>query len=420
MKLLNWKNLFLFSLAILPFSFALNPTSNIDMPFIRALFPLVFLFWFFCSLFEKKIILDKRPRFLILLIFLFICSISFFWANDKSAALTKILFLLSFLPVYFLSYAITKQKKMRLTVLKVFVFSSFVAAFFALFIFSLQFIFGIDTAILFATKTTPFFLGKNFSGMVLAYPSWLVNINGKTIMRTFGSFPDPHLFSLFINLSLPFSFYLWKKTSLKIYLFLGSVCLIASLLSFSRASYLAIFLGLFFSILLFSNFHNNLFFIKKHFSKFLGIAFFIFLFLLIPNPLTQRFASSFNLNEGSNSGRLDMWRLAISNTLEKPLTGVGIGNFAKYNFPMSTSNDPIYAHNLFLDFSSEIGFIGALFLIILFLSPFIALNKKASSLNKTIALAIFIFAIHSLFETPFYSIRVFPLFFLILAIDDNA
>ncbi len=419
MKLLNWEKIFLLSIAILPFCFALNPTSSIDLPLVRLLFPLTFLLWLFSSLFEKKIILDNRPRFFLLLFFLFFCSISFFWANDKSAASTKILFLLSFFPVYFLTYSLTTKKRLRLLLIKVFVFSSFFAAIFALFIFSLQFILGIDNAILFASKSTSFFLGANFSTMVMSYPSWLVNINGKTIMRTFGSFPDPHLFSLFINLSLPFSFYLWEKTSSRFYLFFGIVCLISSLLSFSRAAYLGIFLGFIFSIFLFSNLNNLVLFTKKHFSKFLGIVFLFFLFLTIPNPLFQRFISSFDINEGSNSGRIEMWQLAINNTLEKPFFGVGIGNFAKYNFPMSTSTDPIYAHNLFLDFSSEIGLIGTIFLIILFLIPFLKLSQQSSSLVKATAVAFLIFIIHSFFETPFYSVHVLPLFFLLLAINKD-
>lgn len=420
MRFLNWKNLFLFSVAILPFSFALNPISSIDLPLARALFPLIFLFWLFVALYKKRIFLDSRPRFWILLFFLFICALSYFWADDKQAALTKILFLYSFFPVYFLSYALCTQTTFREILLKVFVFSSFFASLFALLLFFLQFILGIDGALFIASKTAPFFLGANFSEMVLAYPSWLVNIGGKTIMRTFGSFPDPHLFSLFTNLSLPFIFYLWKKTASRRYLLIGSVCLLASLLSFSRAAYLALCFGLAFSFFLFSNFQNLSFLIKRHFSSFLVLLFFSFVFLAVPNPLVQRFVSSFDLGEGSNAGRLEMWKLAGENTLERPFTGVGIGNFAKYNFPMSSDTDPIYAHNLFLDFSAEIGILGILLLIFLFLAPILKAKKNSSLLTKTLALTIFIFMIHSFFETPFYSIHVLPLFFLFLAIKDDA
>lgn len=419
MRFLNWKNLFLFSIAILPFSFALNPTSSIDLPLVRVLFPLIFLLWLFTSLFRKKIFLDTRPRFWILLSFLFLCTLSYFWAADKQAALTKILFLLSFFPVYFLSYAISLRITFRELLLKIFVFGSFFASLFALLLFFLQFILGIEGALFIASKTASFFLGANFSEMVLAYPSWLVNIGGKTVMRTFGSFPDPHLFSLFINLSLPFVFYLWTKTASRKYLFIGLICLLASLFSFSRAAYLALCLGLVFSFFLFSNFQSLLFLTKRYFSIFLGILFFCFIFLALPNPLVQRFVSSFDLKEGSNTGRMEMWELAGKNTLENPFTGVGIGNFAKYNFPTSSDADPIYAHNLFLDFSAETGIFGALLLLLLFFTPILKLKRISSLLTKVIALTFFIFIVHSLFETPFYSVRVLPLFFLFLAIKDD-
>jgi hypothetical protein len=419
MSFLNWRNLFLFSIAILPFSFALNPTSSIDLPLVRLLFPLIFLFWLFSALYKKRIDLDDRPRFWMLLSFLFICALSYFWADDKKAALTKILFLFSFFPVYFLSYAISLQTDSREFLLKIFIIGSFFASLFALLLFFLQFILGLESALFIASRLAPFFLGANFSEMVLTYPSWLVNIGGKTIMRTFGAFPDPHLFSLFINLSLPFIFYLWRKTASKRYLFIGITCLLASLLSFSRAAYLALCFGSLFSFFLFSNFQNLSFLIKRYFSAFLGFIFVCFILLIVPNPLTERFSSSFDLKEGSNIGRLEMWKLATKNTLEKPFTGVGIGNFAKYNFPMSSDADPIYAHNLFLDFSAETGIFGAILLILLFLAPFFDLNKKSSLLAKTIALTIFIFMIHSFFETPFYSAHVLPLFFLFLAIKEN-
>lgn len=415
MNLLNWKSFFIFSVAILPFSFALNPTSSIDLPVVRVLFPLIFLIWLLTSLFEKKIIIDQRSRFWLLGFFLFLCSISFFWANNKSFALTKILFLLSFFPVYFVTYAITAQKKYRDKVLKTFVLSSFFASIFALLLFSFQFLLGIDEALFIASKTAVVFLGQNFSSMVIAFPSWLVNIGGKTIMRTFGSFPDPHLFSLFINLAIPFAFYFWRKMSSRFYFAVTAVLIISSLLSFSRAAYLSLFLGSIFSLFLFT---NPTCFIKKHFSKFIGIVFVFFLFLVIPNPLTERFVSSFDIQEGSNSGRIEMWRLATKTTIEKPF-GVGIGNFANYNFPMSSSSDPIYAHNLFLDFSAEVGILGAIFLILVFSCPILSALKKPSFLAKITATAIFIFFIHSLFETPFYSVRVFPLFLLILAINTN-
>ncbi len=417
MKIFSWENLFLISILFLPFSFGLNPTSSIDLSLVRVVFPLIFILWFFTAISNKKLLLDKKLSFWSLLCFLFICFISIFWSVDFFVAFKKNLFLLSFLPVYFLSFAITQKPILRTKLLKMLVLSAFMTSVYAFLIFSLQFIIGLDRALAFASKSAVFFLGENFSTMVLAFPSWMVNINGATILRTFGPFPDPHLFAIFINLTLPFFLYLWFKTGKKYYLLGFLFCFLMSLLSFSRASYLALFSSSLFFIFFISHPTPLL---KKYFGILLFLMFFIFLCLVIPNPLTTRLFSSFDIGEGSNSGRIEMWTLAMKTIEEKPLYGVGLGSFTKYNFPMENERNPIYAHNLFLDFASEIGIFGTSFLILsLFLIMLGSSQKNSPFLKQAVATSVFIFIIHSLFETPLFSIRVLPLFFLIMGLSTD-
>jgi len=80
--------------AILPFSFALNPAAGIDLSLVRLLAIFVFLLWLGSSFVKKNISIDKRFRFWLLCIFIFLAAVSFFWAIEESRAIRNILFLL--------------------------------------------------------------------------------------------------------------------------------------------------------------------------------------------------------------------------------------------------------------------------------------------------------------------------------------
>jgi O-antigen ligase len=145
----------------------------------------------------------------------------------------------------------------------------------------------------------------------------------------------------------------------------------------------------------------------------------------IPNPFFNRLQSSFNFNDGSNIGRIEMWRVALEDIQDKPLLGWGLGSFAQKLNTTDTFRNPIYAHNLLLDFGAETGLLNMFILFIIITSPifyFIFLPKedqKKYFLNKIIATCFVVFFIHSIFETPFFSIRVFPLFLILLSIEPN-
>lgn len=398
---------------LLPFSFALNPMAGIDLPIIRLLVPGLFFFWLIFSLLSKHLYLDNRPRFFLLLVFLLWVTLSCAWALEPDRAFRKTSFLLNFLPLYFVICGQTKNILIRDKLLKTIFLSALLAAGFGLLQFTLQFIIGLTATLkLFAGTISPFFLGQTFGKMVAEFPSWLVNVGGQTIMRAFGSFPDPHLFSLYLNLCLPLGIYLFNITKRKIYLWACFVIFVASLLSFARAAYLSfIFAGLFW--FLFSNVWTL---VQKKPALLISGGFFILALLTTSNPISTRLWDSFNLQEGSNSGRLEMWYQAWQTTLNFPLQGVGIGNFSRYIQPDANYRVPIYAHNLFLDFSAETGFPGAIALCLLLVSPIFFFLRHRSALNFALATSSIILLVHSLFETPFYSVNVFPLIVIFLAL----
>lgn len=404
--------LFLF----LPFSFALNISPTIDLPLARLGIIGIFGLYILWSLKERLILIDYRPRFWLLVLFLLITACSYFWAIDHFRASRKILFLWSFFPIYLIIFTLSQNQIWQEKLLKILSWSAFLAATFGLLIFSLQFVLGLNPTLnLISEYLAPFFLGQNFSETVLTFPSWLVNISGTTLLRVFGSFPDPHLFALYLNMILPLPIFLYFKNNQKKYLFFTGIILLASLLTFSRAAYfsLIVAMGMFFL------FNNSLNIIKKNSLLLnLGLTVTVLLFI-VPNPLISRLLSSFNPTEGSNQGRLAMWQAGWEMTLTNPLIGVGIGNFSRALEPMSQYRDPIYAHNLFLDFSSETGLPNTLFFFFALLAPLVSCSIKPTPLNQVLALSLIIFLVHSLFETPVYSTHIFPLLLTFLAIKPS-
>ncbi len=411
-----WVILFWILAFFLPFSFALNPAENIDLSSSRVFILIIFPFWLLWGLKNKRILIDNRFRFWALVFFVFIATLSFSWAIDAGFSFRKALFFVSVLPLYLVSYQLLHSKEKRLILYKIISWSAFFLSFFSILFFSFQFIFGLDETLDFIYFFAPFLWGNSFSELVTAFPSWMINLNGITVLRTFLPFPDPHLFSLFLNLSLPFVFYSFVKTKEKFYLLISFFIFLAISLSFSRAAYLSLLLGLIF-LFLRSNFFKKV--LAKPVPFFAGILFVLAL-LFAPNPISSRFLSSFDVSEGSNSGRIEMWKKGVEIIDLHPIGGVGLGNFSRFVNPSVDERNPIYAHNLFLDFGAETGIISMLLLLAIFAAPILASLKNKTFENKLIATFFVIFFIHSMFETPFYSVPVFSLFLIILSIDPSA
>lgn len=393
----------------LPFFFALNPSENVDLSLIRLLPFVLFFLWLRNGWKNKTLSLDKRPIFWFWLLFLGLSSPSFLWAENPAWSLRKSFFLISFLPFYLFAYSFFHKKNPSL-LFQAFFHGALLSAFLGIIQFTSSLFWGLDASLLFWNKFQAFFLGRNFSSSVINYPSFLVNISGENFLRAFGSFPDPHLFGAFLALSLPFGFWCYQKKPSQKLLWGLSLILIACLLSFSRTVYLMLLVEL--------SFLTFLFLKKQALLKvlFLLLLFFLPLFLLINNPLKQRLFSSLDFQEGSVSGRLLMWEKATQAFQEKPLLGVGLGNFPLFVKPTAAFREPIYAHNLFLDFLAETGLFSAFSLLFIF--GLAILNNLFSSLPEKKALSVFFlgFLIYALFEAPFFSLQLYPLFLIFLAL----
>lgn len=395
--------------AFLPFQFALNPAPGIDLAVARVFILILFLVWAVTA--AKKISFKNDLVSKILLLFLISFPLSLLSTHNLAWSLRKLAFILSIFPVYLILLHVFQKKESLEKILLAFVLGSSMVAFFSLLQFSAQFVFGIDAVYQFiASNLTPLFLGASFSQTVLSYPSWLVASEGATYMRAIGTFPDPHMLSYYLGLSLPWSVALASQKKSRLLWLCALLILLADIATFTRGSYLALIAAAVAIIPLVT---------KQVLKKLLVvIAVFVLLFAAAPHsPVAGRLTSSFDTQEGSNQARLSNWEQALMIIKQNPL-GVGIGMYSLTVDPKADYRTPIYAHNLYLDIAAELGLISGLLFICLLVMVFVSFWKAARKSPLFIAgvASIVLFSVQSLVETPLYSVHVLPVFFLITAI----
>ncbi len=471
----------------IPFQAALNITSGVDLASGRVLILYLFAVWIIKSLAEKRFIIKFNLQTLLILLFLFIACFSILRAWDIERAFRKILVFFSIFPIYFMITSITHKgdiPECRLhkfavmnknnhigKILNMLLISGFILSLIGIIQFALQFIIGINPIIDFWSEAiAPIFYGNTLGAEVVSNPSWLVNIGGATVMRAISLFPDPHMFSFYLGLLIPIilakvSFppdkggwgvknNRWlhssrlgtvepycKQSAFRLHraiatmepannkhIFLNSkslyliliTMLLAELLTFSRGGYLGLIAGIGTVIILswrYISFHK-----KIILGFFAGI---FVLFMLFGNQsIVNRFLSSFNPGEGSNTERMKNWSQGWEVFGDNVLTGVGIGNYSAYLYPTADYRTPIYAHNLYLDIGAEMGIFALivwLALIIITIYQLFKLNRNTNDyFKRSLSLGLigsFVwFSIHGFFDTPIYSPTILAVFIIILSL----
>ncbi len=477
---LSWRYFsygFFFLIFYFPFQVALNPPIiGVDIATGRLMIMVLFFicvikfFYLTKELRAQLLVTIKKDKIgWLLLLFLFFSVLSVLWSENWIWGLRKWLVFASIFPLYWIAlYALFIEKdggknssRIVITPMAIVFFvslSAFLVAISALIQFFGQFIWNGDKVFHFwARNFFPVFLGQEFGAIVFRYQSWFVNISGKTIMRAVGFFPDPHIFGFYIGLTAPLALSVilnfWSKNKIIPY-WIGILCLFAAtILTFSRSAYAGLVAGIFVFFILW---------LKSGLEKKRIIFALIFITILLSgilfSPIYNRFYSSFNIKEVSNAGRLKNWREAWSVIEKYPLYGSGIGSYQlninekedKLNnlkqkhifsgviaswFYDNNSGDyfgenyrtPIYAHNLYLDIWAEMGIIGLLLWMGVFVIIFwesakilfggIVLDKcSVAYLIGTMA-ALSWFVVQSFFDTAIYSPIVLPILMVIFAIN---
>ncbi len=414
------KLLLLIYFAFLPFQWALSPAEGIDLALIRVVSLVIAGYWLVTVFVKKRLFLPIGWEIFFFASFLFLAVISLAWAEERSFAERKLLFLFSFVPLFLaLCDRWREYPQEKKLVLRAFVGGALVLAVGSLFLFLLQFLFGVEQIFsLLIHSLLPFFLGDTFSQAVALHPSLLVNISGMTLLRASGIFPDPHMFAFYMGMALPFAlaFAYEEKERRRFWFVVAVVLLLADLLSFSRGGYIGLLCGggvLFFG-------YRSIFSWSKQRVRWVIFALVLVFFGALATPLGGRFMSIFSAEDGSNKERLRLWGEAATYVGERPLLGVGLGNYPLLVKPGAGYREPIYAHNMYLDIVLELGLLGLGSFLFLFGLVFIRLVYSLRSSHNVFALstaaALAVFLGHGFFETPLFSVHIFPVLLLLLSL----
>lgn len=409
----------------LPFQFALQPAGMVDLPVGRALAVIIFCVWLIEGLARQKLFIATSPVVACALSLLFLSGLSSVWAEDPAWTLRKFIFLLSYFPLLFVFSDVFREEGVRRRVVKSAVLGMTIAACVGIVQSFSSFFFGVERVFAFwIGHILPFFLGTAFSTEVAMYPSLLVNIGGETWMRATAFFPDPHMAAFAFGMMTPFAVILgasslYSRYGRECWFLAAGTLLLADVLTFSRGGMVGLFGGAMAILWLFRRTVYSIVKANRKYALIMGAIMVAILFFFA--PVRERIASTLYPEEGSNAARIIIWQQALGEISSRPFLGTGLGNYPLAIKPLADYREPIYAHNLFLDVTAELGMIGlVLFLGILFGGVRSLIKNDtsgtASPWKQAGFVSLIIFLVHSLFETALFSVHILPLLMLILSL----
>jgi len=187
--------------------------------------------------------------------------------------------------------------------------------------------------------------GSEWSRITMGANTWFAYYGEQLSLRMFSTFPDSHSFPIFVLLAIPALYALKKRNILVAFL------LLAAILSGTRGIWLAFLAPIILSLILFRRIK-----LWRHFVIF--ILLFVVAYPIFASPqfrtdnsdlLTRRIRSIIDFSETSNSGRLAIWKATASSIKERPLLGVGIGNYPVIlDQVVDSTRAGSSAHNIYL------------------------------------------------------------------------
>lgn len=125
-----------------------------------------------------------------------------------------------------------------------------------------------------------------------------------------------------------------------------------------------------------------------------------------------------DMEELSVKSRIGIWKTSLQSILKHPILGVGIGNYPLVlGEDIANGKKGASAHNLYLDVAAEMGLLGLIALLLIFLE----ILKKSWKARKEIYFLIFAFffvwiLIYNLFDVVLLNDKVLLLFMVVLAL----
>lgn len=401
---------------LLPFQFAVSiGESDIALARIGAM--ALGIWWCVDGLARRQLLIPRGTVATGMALFLCWTIASFFVSDVVAWTARKFAFLVSFAPLFFVLVTLMRRDgATRDDIVRAWVRGGYAIAAVAIAQVGLQYVMPLSALITFWNRLSPFFLGTNFGETVVTYNSWLVHVAHADMMRAVAFFPDPHVFAFYIGMILPFAWMYAITTRRARLVVCAAIVTVAHLLTFSRGAYMGLCGGgIVTMIVLWRTITPRLRVVT------IGAFASIVLFFLMPhNIVTQRFVSSFDAGDYSGTHRMALWRDAARFVQEHPVAGSGLGAYAHVVDPTADYRTPIYAHNTYLDIAAETGLVGlafAMWIIVAMCAVFLRHRTDPLAMSGIIAMSIF--CTHALFDTPLFSVHVFPAIMLLAALASS-
>ena len=333
----------------------------------------------------------KYPIASLLILFILLSLLSLLVANDFFTGIKRIIYLINLSLVPIVIYDLIKKSP---TLTKKFLSNILISGFIVA---------GVGLAQLISAYLVPLnafldfwgntvqlgFYGYQWVGIAMEGNTWFAYFGDQLSLRVFSTFPDSHSFPVYLLMTIPSLLTLaWSKVihiqGRTLYescpqrawlTILLSTFYLLAILSGTRGIWLAI-LGPLLTLpflIRYSQTKENKTTLKK--LGLLLLPFFALFVIAFPimssnqfwvekennQILAKRIRSILDLNETSNSGRVEIWKKTAASIIKHPLLGVGIGNFPTV---LSQHTDLAKAgssaHNLYLNIAAEIGLVGLL------------------------------------------------------------
>ncbi|MCX6729965.1 MAG: O-antigen ligase family protein [Candidatus Portnoybacteria bacterium] len=435
-------------IASIPIFVAMPISENFDSLSAGRVFVLIlFLKWFF----SKKQIKFKKVEILSVLLLL-VMLLSILPAVDKITAIKKVIYLVNLVVLVIVVKDTVKDGVVFKKISKAILVSGGIVFLIALG----QLIFVYFSTIggfwdWWADHVSYNFYGENLQQIVKTNNAWFASSpSSSSVLRIFGSFTDPHSFSLYLLLIIPFIFVFAmpliknkvREGKISKQQIFWLVWLILSMffivLSGTRGVWLSVVFAILASIYLLIK--------KMNFNRIVScvVVVVIIFILLIPiasvftaipqfkernnndaSLVLKRLASILNLDETSNQGRVYIWKKSLESFKKHPLLGIGVGNFpVVLEQDIALAKAGSSAHNLYLNFLVENGIFAFILIILIVLeilsTIFSVLKTNPSPEKRKLITAIFVFLVwifgYGLFDIALMDERVFLLFLTILGL----
>ncbi len=399
---------------LLPVFFALSVTSDVDVHIGRIIILIIFGVFLTEGLWMKRIKIPQGALAAALIFFLAVIFSSFFTSNVPGWTVRKVIFLCNYALLIPLTYNALLSHGLR-PLMRAVCLGGILASVIMLAQFMAQFIIGHESLQRLWVGVTTFFLGEAFGQVVLNYNSWFVNIGGRDLFRAIGIFPDPHVAAYYTGMILPFTMSL-AITSRGRYRMMWCSGLViiacANALTFSRGGEIGVIFGL---IVALGLMWGRLAVPLRH-TMIACAAVGIMVMVIPANPLTQRILSSFDAADTSNTSRIEIWSKTLEIWSQRPLLGTGLGASPKYYEADAQYRTPIYAHNIYLDIGVELGVVGLLLFVAMIFFMYRHFYMEGSWYSLCAIISVTILLIHSMFDTPLFSVHVLPIIFFLVGL----